>query len=117
MKQAALILQDAQRQAAENALQQLRQEAQSNLDNANAAKAQLQSELITAQQKMASLQKERAEVCCLPLHCICEASTLANDLADMLLQASSQSALTMQHNMYNLSSPGRPMYTHTAIVQ
>ena len=63
-----LLLQEAQRQAAETALQGLRQEAQSNLDNANAAKAQLQSELITAQQKMASLQKERAEVCCLPLH-------------------------------------------------
>ena len=58
------MLQDAQRHAAETALQDLRQQAQSNLDNANAAKAQLQSELITAQQKMSSLQKERAEVTC-----------------------------------------------------
>ena len=55
-------VQDSQRQKAETALQELRREAQSNLDHANALKAQLQSELITAQQKMASLQKERTEV-------------------------------------------------------
>ena len=52
----------SQNQAADTALQEAQGAAQTNLDNANAVKARLQSELITAQQKMASLQKERSEV-------------------------------------------------------
>ena len=52
----------SQNQAADTALQEAQGAAQTSLDNANAGKARLQSELITAQQKMASLQKERSEV-------------------------------------------------------
>ena len=55
-------LQTAKRQALEEQLAELRKQAQSSMDQANAVKARLQSELITAQQKMASLQKERSEV-------------------------------------------------------
>ena len=40
----------------------LRKQAQDATDSANAVKARLQSELITAQQKMAALQKDRSEV-------------------------------------------------------
>ena len=53
---------EARQQAADTALREAQEAAQTNLDSANAVKARLQSELITAQQKMASLQKERSEV-------------------------------------------------------
>lgn len=58
----ACVLQRAKVQTLQQDLAALRKQAQDATDSANAVKARLQSELITQQQKMAGLQKERTEV-------------------------------------------------------